>query len=809
MPRKTRFSELWLLKKMEDGELVSTWCQGCKDDPYSAHCRICDKRFSVSNMGFGQLLSHSKSKKHLSSMKCASNQSFFSLQKKDNEDNSTSSTQCSSMLQLTGSTKKLWVPASLTEKVLKAEAVILLTAIKCNYSFSSINDLAQVMPIAFEDSAIAKHIKLSDAKARYLTKFGIAPYLRQKIFSDVDESEAFFTLHFDESTTKQVKKQMDIYIAYWSERHGKVVAFYCDSFFLGHADAERILELILKFISDSGLRLSRLLQCSIDGPNVNLSFQKKLNAHLALQNLENLIDIGTCSLHVVHNALRKGIAGLDCDVERFVSDIYQWFKMSAARREDFRSIQVSSLVESAENHLFLRHVDSRWCTLGPVCERIVEQYEALQEYFLKFLPKANVKPGERYNNICAFLKESKNLMFIHFTIFICNAFTPYLKLFQKESPLIHILYVKQNELLRNVMFKFIKDESVGLKEGISLCNVNCQDSNNWMLLKKIDIGCAAKKLLSIPQHRDFLLCVRSTYIKICEYLQKKLPLSNPLLRDLKYISPDCQSDPSKSKEAIARIADHMIKVTKTDVICDCIKSEYSVYIHDDLTAEKALYLKENDICHYWAEVAKKKDVLGKKKYPNLCKLMKSCLTLSHGNSIPERGFSINNNIVTEERFSLSEIGIKSLRICKDFLKKQDSVSKLISKELINQMQKARAEYASYLEQIKADKEKDNRKRKIEEENEVLRKRAKENLTEMCDQLSNKENELLKEQEVSHSLLDDANKKLIDAVKNNDFASVKVAQMMLDTANTNLKSLDAQLSVVRCDVANMKKKVIIL
>lgn len=66
---------------------------------------------------------------------------------------------------------------------MKAESLILLTAIKCNYSFSSITELGKIISVAF-DSEIAKNLKLSDAKTRYLTKFGLTPttFLAENIF---------------------------------------------------------------------------------------------------------------------------------------------------------------------------------------------------------------------------------------------------------------------------------------------------------------------------------------------------------------------------------------------------------------------------------------------------------------------------------------------------------------------------------------------------------------------------------------------------------------------------------------------------
>jgi hypothetical protein len=45
------------------------------------------------------------------------------------------------------------------------------------------------------------------------------------------------------------------------------------------------------------------------------------------------------------------------------------------------------------------------------------------------------------------------------------------------------------------------------------------------------------------------------------------------------------------------------------------------------------------------------------KYPTLSKLIKNILIISHGNANVERGFSINGNILTEDRTLLSEKSI--------------------------------------------------------------------------------------------------------------------------------------------------------
>ena len=78
---------------------------------------------------------------------------------------------------------------------------------------------------------------------------------------------------------------------------------YFTSDFLGHATAENLLSSYEK-CTDSLPKMG-LLQLSMDGPNVNWKFHKDLQEFLhARQDCQNvsLINIGSCGLHILHNA---------------------------------------------------------------------------------------------------------------------------------------------------------------------------------------------------------------------------------------------------------------------------------------------------------------------------------------------------------------------------------------------------------------------------------------------------------------------------------------------------------------------------
>ena len=72
----------------------------------------------------------------------------------------------------------------------------------------------------------------------------------------------------------------------------------------------------------------------------------KLNDVFEHQSVKPLVDVGTCSLHPVHNAFHKALDCLPFDIEQFANDIYSWFKLSAARRQDYNAVKLEELTET-------------------------------------------------------------------------------------------------------------------------------------------------------------------------------------------------------------------------------------------------------------------------------------------------------------------------------------------------------------------------------------------------------------------------------------------------------------------------------
>ena len=126
--------------------------------------------------------------------------------------------------------------------------------------------------------------------------------------------------------------------------------------------------------------LKNLLSISSDGPNVNKAIKANINTKLQGHFKRQLVDTGSCQLHVVHNTFRKGIEAYGEHVEHLCIDLFYFFKLSPCRQEDYGEIQQKLDLDEV---VFLRHVESRWLSLLPAVEKVKAQIPALLEYFKK------------------------------------------------------------------------------------------------------------------------------------------------------------------------------------------------------------------------------------------------------------------------------------------------------------------------------------------------------------------------------------------------------------------------------------------
>ena len=318
----------------------------------------------------------------------------------------------------------------------------------------------------FADIKIAENFSVSHTRASYIIREGLLPYFTQIIIDDLVKFKLPFSIHFDETTTVQVRKQMDLTLRYWSTKHDEVWTVFYTSLFFGHAEGETVFRNMNELIVQ-------------DNPNY-----------------PGLVDFGSCTIYTVHNAFGKGLEKYGKDIDQLCMDLYALFKYNNARREDFKEVQIEMDVEV---HNFQQHTEVCWLSIGPSIKRILEQWYAIC-HFVSELNKdpKKVPKSINYKRVYMMLGTKKRVVtqvtleFLNSCIRVCEQF---LLLFQKSSPVVHILYDNMCDILGKLMRRFMKTWALENKYGSDLSSIDCKEFKLQLGDKELVIPDATRKAL--------------------------------------------------------------------------------------------------------------------------------------------------------------------------------------------------------------------------------------------------------------------------------------------------------------------------
>ena len=174
---------------------------------------------------------------------------------------------------------------------------------------------------------------------------------------------------------------------------------------------------------------------------------------------DGFVDIGTCNIHIIHNSFGKGIKKYGKDCEQLAIDLHSLFKYSAARREDFRELQLNL---DLEQRIFLEHTNLRWLSIGPSVRRIIKQWEAIEEFVrcLEGTPRELPRVCGQRCQIQAAIKKPVKLVQFHFVASMVPLFEEFMVNFQHDEPHIHVLYEQMTSLVKTFLLRFVKGEVV-------------------------------------------------------------------------------------------------------------------------------------------------------------------------------------------------------------------------------------------------------------------------------------------------------------------------------------------------------------
>ena len=415
----------------------------------------------------------------------------------------------------------------------------------------------------FPDSQIASSFTCSETKTMYLACFGIAPFIRSTLESKLKNQP--FVLMFDESLNQDLqKKQMDLILRNWD---GNIVqSHYYTSDFLGHACATDIIHSFEKKV-ESRIGLVNLIQLSMDGPNVNWSAFDKLQHKVETQNHCQLINIGSCGLHQLHNAFRAGLMCSGWDIGHKMSALHTLFADVPARREDYESITKSSIYPLS----FCNH---RWVENVKVCERALEIHSHVKCY----VESTNKKDPQTksYETIKQWVHDPLSKAKLLFAISVGKTVENFLTVYQTDKPMTPFLARDLEDLLRTLKSRIVKSSVLETASSIiKLVDIDVSDETILKTHKTIDIGFATelevKNLLSGKKVSEkgvlgFKTECREILSKIVTKIEAKSPLEYSVLRNMCCLDPsEITTNHEACKKRFKRVLEKLHALGQVDI----------------------------------------------------------------------------------------------------------------------------------------------------------------------------------------------------------------------------------------------------
>lgn len=661
MPGKCRFQDVWLTN-----ESWRLWLRE-GNDCFTAFCSFCKRKFDVSHSGISAIKSHERGLKHSQidkNIKLGKQLTLHSFSGKpadttnisnDNYNNTTARLQTASEPRSSStSISKI----SITDSVTKAEILWSAFCVSTHISNRSGGLASDLFSLMFTDSCVAQKMKLHKDKVAYSITYGLGPHF-SNLVAESARLSPFFALSIDESLNDVCQKQqMDIMVNYWALDEGRVCTRYLTSAFLETSSALDLLEKITICVAESNLSLENLIQLSTDGPNVNLKLICDLKNHMKnnLNINREILDTGSCSLHVVNGAYKTGHAKVDWKLNQFLRTLYKLFKNYPSRRAVYRQITGSSVFPK-------KFCSIRWTENCDVIRRCLEMLPNLKTYVKDIKqPPAT----ENFTKLKEMVLGDKTLdAKLHFSAMIAEELEEFLVKFQKNAPLVPFLHQEVYGLMRSLADRFIKKnimDTVTSSTKLKKIDVSCEA--NLKTFENIDIGFGArscfKNVKEIDAHKFKLDC-KKFLICVFQKLMEKSPLNKRVILGASCLNPTIMSSETLriSRIKIA-IEEFVVHGQLTPAEGDVIMRQYKKFCENSVVQEhiKKFNWKKDKLDALFSKIfhnMKTEDV-----NPVLVLFVQRILTCFHGNAAVERSFSFNKGFLVENLQEKSLIAQRSV-----------------------------------------------------------------------------------------------------------------------------------------------------
>ena len=159
-----------------------------------------------------------------------------------------------------------------------------------------------------------------------------------------------------------------------------------------------------------------------------------------VRNHENLIEIGSGSLHTVHGAFQTGATKTDLELNKVLKAMYKIFNESPVY-----------LKEGSSSKFPMKFCETRWLKDKEVAERALEVWKSVVATVRKVF--ASPRSQKIVNVVTLLIIHHQDLLMtakLHFFAFIAGISKLFLVLFQIDNPMLPFIYVELSKISKRL-----------------------------------------------------------------------------------------------------------------------------------------------------------------------------------------------------------------------------------------------------------------------------------------------------------------------------------------------------------------------
>ena len=617
-----------------------------------AFCTICNCHFSIKSSGRFDIKRHITSQKHISAQKAAGSSNLLSSFKKIESDANFSA--------------------------IRAEVVFTKFIIEKDLPIAISDDVGELLRTMYPNVPEMKNYKCARTKSTAIIH-AMAEDKKKETVSNLLEIGVYSLSTDGGNDTKQ--KLFPVLVRYADTKSEKIVTdiLSVDTLESSTATGVDIFTHIKKKIDEHGLDLANCISFSVDNAAVMVGEKSGVAGYLHSKNKD--INIIGCPCHRLNLAALKAANSLPHKLDQLLIDIYFFLDKSSKRVARLKELQD---ILGCQSHEIMKHVNTRWLSLGPCISRLLEQWEPLSALFLEISEdKTSKSTQQKAQAVSKKLLSSEVKAYALFLENVIPVIENANALLQKEEPLVHRVRFIFKRIIKEFSLRFLKPSAVGESDVFKI-----DVKKDFLPNDELDIGFKCKafidKELNKEEKKKFFNSVREYLQVAIEYLQKSCNMDNAALIHA------AVADPVAKKDSLFSHIEFFTSRFKSLLPCDGNFDENM----DKLKRQFRLWqasnfeMGENEaIDSYWFRLAKVESQEGERTFNLLSKCILGILSIFHSNASCERLFSMVRRNRTDFRHSMSNRLVESLAICKN---KNSSFKEPISQEFLKKAKSATA-----------------------------------------------------------------------------------------------------------------------